>query len=117
MPYRPRHALPRPPRRHRGTGLDFSAAALNVARHLAAETGLKADFVQGKVEEAPRLTPGPFDLVFTTWGTICWLPDMKVWARTIAAVLAPGGELYAFADAHPSFLVTRGLPGQARAHA
>ena len=86
------------------TGLDFSAEALKVARSLAAETGLKADFVQGRVEDAPRLTPGPFDLVFTTWGTICWLPDLKAWARTIAAVLRPGGELY-FADGHPSFMV------------
>jgi hypothetical protein len=50
------------------TGLDFSAAAVEVARGLAEETGLKADFVQGTVDEAPRLTPGPFDLVFTTWG-------------------------------------------------
>jgi SAM-dependent methyltransferase len=85
------------------TGLDFSAVALEVAQGLSAETGLKADFVQGTVDEAPRLTPGPFDLVFTTWGTICWLPDVALWARTIAAVLAPGGELY-FADAHPGFL-------------
>jgi SAM-dependent methyltransferase len=85
------------------TGLDFSGVALGVARRLSDETGLKADFVQGAVDEAPRLTPGPFDLVFTTWGTICWLPDITVWARVIASVLAPGGELY-FADAHPSFL-------------
>jgi len=56
------------------------------------------------VAEAAHLTPGPFDLVFTTWGTICWLPDVTVWARVIASVLVPGGELY-FADAHPSFLV------------
>ena len=86
------------------TGLDFSAVALHVARQLAEETGLKAQFVQGTVEEAPRLTPGPFDLVFSTWGTICWLPDMRSWANAIACVLAPGGELY-FADAHPSFKV------------
>ena len=86
------------------TGLDFSSVALDVARRLSSETGLKADFVQGTVDEAPRLTPGPFDLVFTTWGTICWLPDITVWARVIASVLVPGGELY-FADAHPSFLV------------
>ena len=58
------------------TGLDFSGAALGVARDLAAETGLSATFVQGRVDDAPRLTPGPFDLVFTTWGTICWLPDI-----------------------------------------
>ena len=93
------------------TGLDFSAAALDVARRLSRETGLAANFVQGTVEEAPRLTPGPFDLVFTTWGTICWLPDMTAWARTVAAVLAPGGELY-FADAHPGFLVLEEQAGR-----
>jgi 2-polyprenyl-3-methyl-5-hydroxy-6-metoxy-1,4-benzoquinol methylase len=86
------------------TGLDFSGVALGFARDLAEETGLKADFVQGTVDEAAELTPGPFDLVFTTWGTINWLPDLKVWAQVIASVLAPGGELY-FADKHPSFAV------------
>jgi SAM-dependent methyltransferase len=75
------------------TGLDFSAVALDFARRLADETGLKARFVQGIVDEAPRLTPGPFDLAFTTWGTICWLPVLRVWAKAIASVLAPGGEL------------------------
>jgi SAM-dependent methyltransferase len=86
------------------TGLDFSAEAIRVARRLADEAGLKVESVEGRVDEAPRLTPGPFDLVYITWGTICWLPDMKVWARVIATVLAPGRELY-FADAHPSFLL------------
>jgi SAM-dependent methyltransferase len=93
------------------TGLDFSGAALDVARGLAEETGLKADFVQGTVDEAPRLTPGPFDLVFATWGTLCWLPDMHVWASVIASVLAPGGELYC-ADAHPGFYVLEEVAGR-----
>lgn len=60
-----------------GTGLDFSNSARSVARRLSEETGLKADFVQGTVDHAPDLTPGPFDLVFTTWRTICWLPDIE----------------------------------------
>ena len=93
------------------TGLDFSPAALDVARRLSDETGLKADFVEGTVDQAPALTPGPFDLVFTTWGTICWLPDMNKWAKIIAAVLAPGGELY-FADAHPGFTVMEEYDGR-----
>lgn len=93
------------------TGLDFSGGALAVARALASETGLKADFVQGRIEEAPLLTPGPFDLVFTTWGTICWLPDLRVWAKAIASVLAPGGELY-FADAHPTFAMLEEQDGR-----
>ena len=83
------------------TGLDFSSESLAVARQLARETGLAATFVQGTVDEALRLAPGPFDMVFTTWGTICWLPSVRSWAHTVASVLAPGGELY-FADMHPS---------------
>ena len=93
------------------TGLDFSSAALSVARCLSDETGLKADFVEGTVYQAPDLTPGPFDLVFTTWGTICWLPDVRKWAKVIASVLAPGGELY-FADAHPGFSVLEEYAGR-----
>lgn len=88
----------------RVTGLDFSPAALEVARGLATELGLDATFVLGRIEDAPRVTPGPFDLVYTTWGTINWLPELRSWAQAIATVLAPRGELY-FADAHPGFLV------------
>jgi SAM-dependent methyltransferase len=93
------------------TGLDFSSAALEVARRLSEQTGLKADFVEGTVEQAPDLVPGPFDLVFTTWGTICWLPDVREWADVIASVLAPGGELY-FADAHPGFCALEEVDGK-----
>ena len=93
------------------TGLDFSPAAIDVARHLSMETGLKATFIQGTVDETPRLAPGPFDLVFATWGTLCWLPDMGDWARAIASVLAPGGELYC-ADAHPSFVMLEEQTGR-----
>ncbi len=92
------------------TGLDFSGAALAIARRLSDETGLKADFVEGTVDQAPQLTPGPFDLVYTTWGTICWLPDVTAWAKVIASVLAPGGELY-FADGHPTFSVLEEVGG------
>jgi len=93
------------------TGLDFSPAALDVARRLSQETGLKAEFVEGTVEQVPTLAPGPFDLVFSTWGTICWLPDVRQWAKIIASVLAPGGELY-FADAHPTFCVLEEYAGK-----
>jgi SAM-dependent methyltransferase len=93
------------------TGLDFSNCALKVARRLSEEAGLKAEFVQGTIDQAPDLTPGPFDLVFTTWGTICWLPDMAIWAKVIASVLAPGGELY-FADAHPAFNILEESEGK-----
>lgn len=95
-------------------GVDFSPAALRAARALAAETGAaNASFVESDVLQAPEAMPerkGAFDLVFTSWGTITWLPDLDAWARTIAFFLRPGGALY-FADAHPAALVFDDMGG------
>jgi len=86
------------------TGLDFSSEAIGTARALAAEVGLDATFVEGDLYDAPTLIDGTFDLVFTTWGTICWLPDLAGWARIAAGFLKPGGRFY-FADCHPAAYV------------
>ncbi len=83
------------------TGLDFSPSAIDAARDLARRTGIVGRFVEGNVYDAATLSPGPFDIVYSTWGTVSWLPDIARWAQTIAAVLAPGGFLY-FADDHPA---------------
>jgi SAM-dependent methyltransferase len=93
------------------TGIDFAPAAIGAARRLAAESGLGATFVEGRVDEAARLAPGPFDLVFTTWGVLCWLPDLRDWAGVIEEVLVPGGELYC-ADAHPGFMALEERAGR-----
>lgn len=88
------------------TGLDFSAPAIEAARENAEALGLDARFVQSDLYAARQAVAGPgsFDLVYTTWGTICWLPDLAEWARIIAHFLRPGGRLY-FADLHPAAAV------------
>jgi SAM-dependent methyltransferase len=93
------------------TGLDFSPAAIGEAGRLATQTGLAAEFVCADVYDARSVVTGEFDIVFTTWGTICWLPDMPRWALTIASLLAPGGCLY-FADAHPNMLILEQRDGR-----
>ena len=82
------------------TGLDFSPPAIDAARTLAAEVGLPAAFVCGNVYDAPELRAKSFDMVYTTWGTIGWLPDISRWAAVVATMLKPGGRFY-FADHHP----------------
>ncbi|MCB1496358.1 MAG: class I SAM-dependent methyltransferase [Bauldia sp.] len=93
------------------TGLDFSPAALGHARQLATRSGLEARFVQGDLYDAPELVGGGFDLVYTTWGTITWLPDVFRWGAVVASVLRPGGRLY-FADCHPGFAVLEEIGGR-----
>jgi len=89
-------------------GLDFSPAAVAAANRLAAELSLtaRARFVEADVYAAADAIPAPhgFDLVYVTWGALCWLPDIPRWTRVVAALLRPGGQLY-LADGHPSAYV------------
>jgi len=90
------------------TGLDFSAPAIAAARSLAGELGLadRARFVEADIYDARTAIPEPasFDLVYVSWGTIIWLPDIAEWARIVAHFLKPGGGFY-FAEVHPAALV------------
>lgn len=95
-------------------GLDFSMPAIRAARELATEVGLadRTRFIHANIYDARHMLPEPesFDLVYTTWGTIGWLPDVAEWARIIEWFLKPGGQLY-FADGHPAAFVFEGDAG------
>ena len=78
---------------------------------MAVEIGAadRARFIEANVYDARHALPQPesFDLVFTTWGAIGWLPDIGEWARIVAWFLKPGGRFY-FAEGHPSAWVFDG---------
>lgn len=83
------------------TGLDFSPASLAQARKLAEDTGTAIEFVESDVYEAiPVLGAEQFDLVYTGIGALCWLPDVRRWAETVAGLLRPGGRLF-IREGHP----------------
>ncbi|WP_439651125.1 class I SAM-dependent methyltransferase [Nocardia panacis] len=83
------------------TGLDLSPGSLAQARALAEKTGAAIEFVESDVYAAETaLGAARFDLVYSSVGTLCWLPDVARWARTVAALLRPGGRLF-LRDGHP----------------
>jgi SAM-dependent methyltransferase len=85
----------------RMTGLDFSGASLRAARDLAARAGADIRYVQATMDDALAvLEPASFDLVFTGIGALCWLPDIRRWAATVAGLLRPGGRLF-LREGHP----------------
>lgn len=81
------------------TGLDFSGVSLDMARALAEELGSPTRFVQADVYDANSVT-GTFDFVFTGIGALCWLPDIRAWARVVHDLLVPGGRLFV-REGHP----------------
>ncbi len=82
------------------TGVDFSKRSIELARALAAEAGLGATFICAEVLHLPAVLRSDFDIVFTTFGVLRWLPDLTRWAEVVAHFLRPGGFLY-LADMHP----------------
>ena len=82
------------------TGMDLSDKAIAKARELAEQLNLDATFVCSDVYDLPHQLEGEFDIVFTSYGTIGWLPDLDKWAQVIHHFLKPGGK-FVFAEFHP----------------
>jgi SAM-dependent methyltransferase len=84
----------------RVTGIDYSNAAIEQASALAAACGIEARFLQSNVYELPDVLHEQFDIVFTSYGALNWLPDIERWARVAAHFVRPGGTFYV-AEFHP----------------
>ena len=85
------------------TGLDFSPPAIEQARALAKEAGVEAEFVCADVLDPPAGLTG-FDIVFASWGAICWIGDLDGWMRVAADALRLGGRLF-LCEGHPAMLM------------
>ena len=82
------------------TGVDISDAAIKEAVQLNDELALNAKFVCCNVYDTSRFVEEQFDIVFSSYGTIGWLPDLKPWAKMISERLKKGGFFY-LAEFHP----------------
>lgn len=82
------------------TGIDFSDAAIDTARKINDELGLNARFICSNVYDLKQQPDQKFDIVFTSFGVVGWLPDLNRWADIISHFLKPGGTFY-MAEFHP----------------
>ena len=86
------------------TGVDISDEAVISARDLAQKSGIPATFERADIydwlEQASR-EGRRFDVVFASYGVVCWLPDLAAWAGGIEGVLETGGRLV-LVDFHPA---------------
>ncbi len=82
------------------TGVDISEEAIQLACTLNEELQLDAKFVCCNVLDTSEYISETFDIVFTSYGTIGWLPDLHPWAQMISKRLKPGGAFY-IVEFHP----------------
>ena len=85
----------------RAVGVDLSDKAIAKAREIALQTQSDAEFICCNLYDLPQyITQQTFDIVFTSYGTIGWLPDLDKWATIIATCLKPNGR-FVLVDFHP----------------
>ncbi|MCO4294430.1 class I SAM-dependent methyltransferase [Solitalea sp. MAHUQ-68] len=82
------------------TGVDLSDKAIESAMQIAKTTNSTTTFVCCDIYDLPNHLSTQFDIVFTSYGTIGWLPDLDKWAKIISTFLKPNGQLV-FVEFHP----------------
>lgn len=83
------------------TGVDISDAAIEAAQELNDKCDTNVRFVTSDVYSLPGILNEQFDIVFTSYGTIGWLPDMNKWASVVSHFMNPGGK-FVFVEFHPA---------------
>ncbi|WP_299227159.1 class I SAM-dependent methyltransferase [uncultured Psychroserpens sp.] len=81
-------------------GVDLSNEGIVLAKSLNQELKLNAEFIQCNVLDTSKFVKDTFDIVFTSYGVIGWLPKLKPWGKMIAERLKQGGVFY-MAEFHP----------------
>ena len=82
------------------TGVDLSDKAISEAKLIAKATNTNVAFICCDVYDLPAHLNESFDIVFTSYGTITWLPDLDKWGKIISKYLVPGGK-FVFVEFHP----------------
>jgi len=82
------------------TGVDFSDEAIKLARSLSNELEISAKFILSNIYDLPDKLNEKFDIVFTSYGVLTWLPDLKNWAELIVKYMKPTGIFY-IVEFHP----------------
>ena len=81
-------------------GVDLSDTGINLAKELCEELKLDANFFCCNGLDTSEFVKDEFDIVYTSYGVIGWLPELKPWGKMIAEKLKPGGVFY-MVEFHP----------------
>lgn len=82
------------------TGVDFSDESIKLAKKLSKEINVPSTFICSDLYKLPEVLDKKFDIIFTSYGVLCWLPNIKKWAKIINHFLKIGGIFY-IAELHP----------------
>lgn len=82
------------------TGVDLSEKSIHLAKQLSKDINTPAQFISSDIYDLPKRLDKKFDIVFTSYGVLCWVSDIQKWAQIINHYLKNGGTFY-MVELHP----------------
>ena len=82
------------------TGVDLSDKAINKAKKIARDLKTNTNFICCDIYDLSNHLDEQFDIIFTSYGVIGWLPDLNKWAKIISRFLKPKGQ-FILVEFHP----------------
>ena len=82
------------------TAVDFSSKSITAANELAKKMKVKVKFIESNVLDLDLNKK--FDLVFSSYGIVGWIPDLKKWGEVISKHLKKQGR-FLLTEFHPFF--------------
>jgi ubiquinone/menaquinone biosynthesis C-methylase UbiE len=82
------------------TGVDLSDKAITLAKKLSKEVKMPATFICSDIYDLPKVLDQKFDIIFMSYGVLCWISNIKKWAKVMNHFLNDGGTLY-IVELHP----------------
>lgn len=82
------------------TAIDLSDEAIKRAQKFAGQLNVDVEFICSDIYNIPSVLDREFDIVFTSYGVIGWLPDIKKWSEIVSHYLKPQGR-FIFVEFHP----------------
>ncbi len=82
------------------TGVDMSNDSIKLAKKLSKQINTPATFICSDIYKLPKVLDKKFDIIFTSYGVLCWLSNIKKWGKIINHFLKEGGMFY-ITEIHP----------------
>lgn len=82
------------------TGVDISESSMKLAKELSEELHIPGEFICSDIYDLPKKLDKKFDIVYMSYGVLCWIADIDAWAKLVHHYLKDGGTFY-ITELHP----------------
>jgi SAM-dependent methyltransferase len=91
------------------TGVDFSETSIDLANSIKNQLNSKVNFICANIYDLNKISlDKEYDIIYSSYGALTWLPDLNEWAKLIFKYLKTGGVFY-IVDFHPLLICYNNL--------